>query len=731
VLLKRWATLGLALCLGGCPDDEGPSPDAGAADATVDDGVTPPDIPWLAEGAPPVVSPSLTPCPEGWHEIAGDPIECRPYDEAGQRTCPDGEAHLPGETGCAPLGTACPAGAFAEGLPADGSVIFVDAAADPGGDGTMASPYGDVGEVPWSSLAGGTTVALAKGTYPGIIVIPPGVRVLGACVAETILVGGGTDPIDGAVAAITGGAPARLENVSIIDPPQRAIIARSGAELEVHGVLIRGAIFEGIDAYLRATIRVERVAIEDLRTMDGFATIGLRVDTAATMEADDVLIRGSVKTGVSVGGDGSMLRLRNAVIAGSEYDGLEVELGGSVDATGVLISGAGGGLEIEGEGTTAIASHLVLSDMTDGSLACIRVLDGAQLTTRQVVIAGAPPSGIGVTGAGTQLTAEDLVIRDFAGTGATPFAIGVLDGASFTGSRISIARRRGTMLALEDPGSHVELADVTIEEAESLDITPGLVTVQYGAELVAERMRISGISGNAMAIKDLGSARLTDVLIEDPAPSDDGAQGRGIQMIDEGVLEANRLVVVGAHEVALLAIGAGTRALVSDASFRDTRSSPTTGLLGRALTAQAGARLEGQRVVVEGSHELGIAATTGGVVELSDLRVSDVVAAECATTTCPSAPAGYGVAAVDGIMRLSRFEIRNSETCGVFIAPPASSLGSTAVDLMTGQVAECVIGACVQIDGYDLTRLSMDVVYRSNGTNLDVTSLPVPEPTDI
>jgi hypothetical protein len=40
------------------------------------------------------------------------------------------------------------------------------------------------------------------------------------------------------------------------------------------------------------------------------------------------------------------------------------------------------------------------------------------------------------------------------------------------------------------------------------------------------------------------------------------------------------------------------------------------------------------------------------------------------------------------------------------------------------------IGACVQVDGYDLTRLSDEVEFRDNESNLDTTSLPVITPVN-
>jgi len=37
----------------------------------------------------------------------------------------------------------------------------------------------------------------------------------------------------------------------------------------------------------------------------------------------------------------------------------------------------------------------------------------------------------------------------------------------------------------------------------------------------------------------------------------------------------------------------------------------------------------------------------------------------------------------------------------------------------------------VQVDGYNIGRLSNDVAYYDNGVNLDSTTLPVPEPSDL
>ena len=53
--------------------------------------------------------------------------------------------------------------------------------------------------------------------------------------------------------------------------------------------------------------------------------------------------------------------------------------------------------------------------------------------------------------------------------------------------------------------------------------------------------------------------------------------------------------------------------------------------------------------------------------------------------------------------------------------------GDAALDLAEGEVRGNTIGACVQVDGYDVTRLQDRVLYEENGVNLDATTLPVPD----
>jgi len=104
-------------------------------------------------------------------------------------------------------------------------------------------------------------------------------------------------------------------------------------------------------------------------------------------------------------------------------------------------------------------------------------------------------------------------------------------------------------------------------------------------------------------------------------------------------------------------------------------------------------------------------------------RLCFALAAACASTTCTATAAGFGLVAHLGAhLRATRLAVRRSDLAGVVVGQAAS------VDLMDGEIADSPIGANVQVPGYDLARLSNQVVYRDVERALDSTSLPVPDP---
>jgi hypothetical protein len=74
-----------------------------------------------------------------------------------------------------------------------------------------------------------------------------------------------------------------------------------------------------------------------------------------------------------------------------------------------------------------------------------------------------------------------------------------------------------------------------------------------------------------------------------------------------------------------------------------------------------------------------------------------------------------------GVLAMDHFESSGPGLCGIQIASGAE------VDLHDGVVRGGPIGLNLQVDGYDVDRLTERVHYADNGVNLDSSELPVPE----
>ncbi|RLB52075.1 MAG: hypothetical protein DRJ42_15665, partial [Deltaproteobacteria bacterium] len=201
---------------------------------------------------------------------------------------------------------------------------------------------------------------------------------------------------------------------------------------------------------------------------------------------------------------------------------------------------------------------------------------------------------------------------------------------------------------------------------------------------------------------------------------------RALDVQDGSRLDALRLLTVDNHDVGLFAAAEGTEVSLVDAVIRDTWSTGGPNGLGRGINVQEMARIGGERVRIEGTEEAGLLVAGGAIGDLRDVEVTDVMLSTCEPGACSETPHGYAVVTLGGALRLTRFELRDAAVCGIVLAPLAGTEEVTAVDLETGVVSNSPIGACVQIDGYDLDRLTGGVHYRDNGSNLDSTMLPVP-----
>jgi len=722
-----------------CGDDAPMMPDTGSPDAGPAANVTPPDVPWLDDGIVAIAPPSFLPCPSGWAEVVdGELTTCDPGTEAGVNGCAVGEARFLGESACTPVGDACPAGDFAEGLPADGSVIFVQTGAV-SGDGTRALPYGSLSDVSLSTLAPGTTVALAKGTYEGVLSLRAGVRVVGACAAETSVTGLSA-PVQSVISVTSAGEPAEVRNLSIANAPQTgAQVVGAGRSLNLSGVIVRAASGVGLSVDDGGEIVATDIVIRDTRTDGGRFGRAVNVQNGGSVALSRAVLSSNTEISVFATNDGSLVTALDTVIRETRESGgafgraLLVQLGAEARLERVLVTdnhdraliAAGTGTLLGLDSVIVRGTRAAGDGDTGGG---ILAFEGAAIEGTRIVVEGNRVVGVECTSEGTSVVMNDLVVRDtearerddIAGRGVIVEA-----GASFVGSRVVVARNREIGVQVDGAPSSATLTDLVIRDTLPIvrDGTFGMgLVVRAGGwadatRMLVERSRVVGIlvDGATSAIS------LEDVVVRDIEADEATSHfGRGLN-VQDGSLEASRVLLERTRESAIFVAGEGARATLDDAIVRDTRSQLSDGRGGKGLMAQGGAHVEVARAVIERSLGMGVVSLSGAVVMLEDVRVTDTAARDCASTTCAESPFGYGVATWGGTVGMSRFVCARAVLCGVFV-------DDGELDLANGEVTGAEIGACVQSESYDVARLTDQVEYRDNGANLDVTALPVPEP---
>jgi hypothetical protein len=639
------------------------------------------DIPWLAEGAPAVAAPVMTPCPSGWREVVEEDLtHCEPFPESGIADCGAGQAHFPGDPGCTVVGDACPGGDFPEGL--TGTVIYVKSGAT-GGDGSRASPFGALSDVPFASLASGTTVALGKGSYEGALPLRGGVRVVGACASETTL-NGIDGPIQAVVTVASSGEAAELRNVSIEDSPQSAVrIERTGGILRLSGVIIDGSTLFGL-GILEGTLEGEELVVRNTR------------DTPAGT------------SGLGLWALGGHTRLVRTVFEDNRY-------------AGVFAQGTSTEVSIRES-----LVHDTGPDESSGPFAYgLFALDGAHVEAQSVFFSD-QTYGVAAGDLGTEIIVQDVIIHESVrAEGTAAGAIFVREGAQISGSRVLVADNDDAGIGADANGS-VRLEDVIIRDVRSFETASFEgVGVQVFGESTIELTRavVERAVAHGVLISDSAHAELVDLVVRDIRPrASDGLLGRGVVAQFGSIVTLDRGRVERVSEVGLLALDPSTEMMLSDVLVRDTQPRLPVGDYGRGIVAQGEGRISGRRVAVDGTRELGVAAMVSGSVDLAQVVVSNTSSNSCESGSCAAAPHGHGVAGIGGNLELSRFVIRDSELCGAFVTSGGD------LSLADGEIREAAIGACVQVEGFDLDYLMEGVTYRDNGTNLEATTLPVPGP---
>lgn len=714
----------------GCGEDDVPEALDAGADAGID--ASPDAAVEDLEPAPPELpaSPSLpilTPCPEGWLEV-GDPDDaalrhCRPWPEDGPDDCRRDEAHFPGGPGCERVGTECPAGDWADDLPADRPIVFVRPGALDG-TGTREAPFGTLAEA-LAAAAGDTIVALAKGRLDEAATVSSAVTLWGACADETIVASSAPSDTEPTL-RFTGGAAA-ARNLTVSGARMGIEITGADAEVDLESIVVRDVEGTGVAVTESATLRARELAIRD-----GEAVLesdaGLHVSGEATVDLERAILERNGSVGIVVDGAtlvaGDLAVVESLPLKDPMYtyfgEGLRAWGGARVELRrATFVRNSRFAVRVVGEGTSLDAEDVLVeqteSGPTDASLFGTYGLEaraGASVRLSRVSF-HEEPSPIFLHQAEAEL--EDVIIADTL-TGGCLSANEVANGSL---RRVAIVR--GPRAALTTSDGELDVSDLTVRDmyAPADVFADGIGVTVLGGRLLLERVRMEGIAGTGLAaLGDGTDVTARDITIEIPHRDDPG-RGFGAEVIEGAHVALERALFDGGGAFTIWARSPGSELDATDLTIRDTRGIDAE-YTGVALMVLSGALGRFSRVHLSDNRDTAILCHDGGHMTLEDLVVERTLRASCPGDACDEL-GGFGVSAVDdGTMEITRFRITESALCGVQVA-----FGGT-MDLHHGEVSGGLIGANVQTEGFDVGRLQDHVLFFDNERNLDTSELQVP-----
>jgi len=365
-------------------------------------------------------------------------------------------------------------------------------------------------------------------------------------------------------------------------------------------------------------------------------------------------VRGSdVFALVSVTSAGAPASIRNVTVI-AQQRGAQVDNGEALVIEGVVFEGAEGfAVFATGAGTDLTISDSVIRDtrpLADDTFGrALSAQSGARVEATRLVVAGGHDAGIFVSNPATAVTLSDVVVRDvqpLVSTGGRGRGIETQDGAALTATRLLVSGNREYGVTVLS-GSSADLAHTVVRDTET-DESSGMfgvgILVWAGARLTASQSTLTTNHSAGLWVGGDGTqAALTDVVVRDTLPSATvGGDGRGIDVRSGARLDATRLLLVGNRGVGLIVDEAGTEAALADVIVRDTLPGASDADNGQGIVVQEGASLEVTRLLAVNNNVAGVAANGAG----ASARVTDAIVEG---TLAPPGEFGFGAGVYSGM----------------------------------------------------------------------------------
>jgi hypothetical protein len=296
--------------------------------------------------------------------------------------------------------------------------------------------------------------------------------------------------------------------------------------------------------------------------------------------------------------------------------------------------------------------------------------------------------GVYADGAGSTLTVQDAAVRrtQSGDDGGAGWGLAVDSGAVAEVARLVVEHNRDNAVVVADEGTSASFVDLLVRDTrprESDGFAGVGLVVGAGAEVDAERIVSLRNHTLGLAAIQNGTLRITDALVLDIEPTAaNGRAGIGVVAQSGGQLEARRLRVERVRSRGILLEGNASGTL-EDVMVADVVPEQSTGLGepggppgGNGISAQLGAVASLGRVLIENARETALrSGAAGAVIEAEDVTVRSTRGGVAVEGAPPGGTLGWGlVAEQDGVLRVARALVEDSEGFGVFVDEPGAEL---------------------------------------------------------
>ena len=386
---------------------------------------------------------------------------------------------------------------------------------------------------------------------------------------------------------LSGACTARLTDVLIADSFGGDVteglgvgLIPSSCDIDALRLGVRDSGWQAIFIEGGSTVRSQDLAVRS--KLNRGATDATVVVNDGRLELDRGVIVDAVNTGVSIWGAGSSATLRDVEVrdvreSGAGSFGVVAAAGASLHGERLKVAGtSGGGIGIFERATFELADVTVVETAREPhrSGAAILAAFGVTGSVSRAHLATVVGIALHAHGAGTQVAASDVLIRDVRAVGVRSLGVQVV-AASLAVERMSIANTVGVGLLVAGDGS-ATLADVSIERTDSATAAEdGMAIAVSGAVdgsptpetamVDGERLRLDSNRTASILVDGSGAqVNLREVSIQGTArahcaATDDclnGGGGHGVVAANAGALTLSGFRVVD-NAIAGLVVASG------------------------------------------------------------------------------------------------------------------------------------------------------------------------------